>query len=68
MRGRPRAKPNRKADVTAAPGSVCLPFPIRPDFLAQIVIPRDLSQVEADRLCAFVKVLALPDDADKSGA
>jgi hypothetical protein len=37
------------------------PFPIRPKFLAQIVIPRDLTKEEADRLCAFVMSLAAPE-------
>lgn len=38
--------------------SLALPFPLRPGFLAQIVIPRDLSKPEADRLCAFIQALA----------
>lgn len=38
--------------------SLALPFPLRPNYLAQIVIPRDMTKMEADRLCAFVISLA----------
>lgn len=34
------------------------PFPVRPNFMAQLVIPRDMTKAEADRLCAFVMSLA----------
>ncbi|MEP6571295.1 MAG: hypothetical protein ABJD11_01325 [Gemmatimonadota bacterium] len=36
-----------------------LPFPIRPDFLAQVIVPRDLSMQEARRLGAFLLTLAV---------
>lgn len=36
-----------------------LPFPLRPDFLAQVVIPRDLTSDEARRLGAFLLTLAI---------
>lgn len=35
-----------------------LDYPLRPDFLAQVVVPRDLKADEARRLCAFVMTLA----------
>lgn len=35
-----------------------LPYPIRTDFLAQVVIPRDLTVEEAKRLGAFLLTLA----------
>ena len=35
-------------------------FPIAVDFTAQLVIPRDLGEVEAARLCAFIKALVVP--------
>ena len=38
--------------------SLAMPFPLRPGFLAQIVIPRDLTKPEAERLCAFIQALA----------
>ena len=37
--------------------SIALPFPLRPAYLAQIVIPLDLTKDEAERLCAFVRSL-----------
>jgi hypothetical protein len=43
---------------TATDSSLALPFPLRPGFLAQVVIPRDLSKDEAARLCAFIQALA----------
>ncbi len=43
---------------TATESSLALPFPLRPGFLAQVVIPRDLSKDEATRLCAFIQALA----------
>lgn len=44
----------------ATPTSLVLPFPLRPDFAAQIILPRDMTKAEADRLCAFIQALALP--------
>lgn len=38
--------------------SLMMPFPLRPTFVAQLVIPRDLSKDEAERLCAFIRALA----------
>ena len=38
--------------------SLALPFPLRPTFLAQIVIPRDLTKDEARRLAVFIDSLA----------
>jgi len=35
-----------------------LDYPLRPDFLAQVVVPRDLKADEARRLCAFLMTLA----------
>jgi hypothetical protein len=42
----------------AATGGLAMPFPLRSDFLAQIVIPRNLSTDEARRLSAFILTLA----------
>lgn len=33
-------------------------FPLRSDFLAQLVLPRDMKTIEAQRLCAFIRALA----------
>jgi hypothetical protein len=35
-----------------------MPFPLRPTFLAQVVIPRDLTKEEARRLGVFIDSLA----------
>ncbi len=38
--------------------SLVMPFPLRPNFLAQIVVPRDMTNEEGKRLCQFVMALA----------
>lgn len=38
--------------------NLAMPFPLRANYLAQVVIPRDLTREEADRLCAFIQALA----------
>lgn len=43
----------------ATEANLVLPFPLRPDYLAQIVIPRDMTKDEAGRLCAFIQALAI---------
>jgi hypothetical protein len=55
------APPTAPLGAGVAPGSEALPlpFPIRPDFLAQVVVPRDLSMQEARRLGAFLLTLAV---------
>lgn len=35
-----------------------IPFPLRADFLAEVVIPRDMTKDEAKRLMAFIDALA----------
>lgn len=39
----------------------CYEYPLRPNFLAQAVLPRNLTSQEAARLCAFIMTLAQPD-------
>lgn len=41
-----------------APSGLVMPYPVRQDFLAQVVIPRDLTVEEAKRLGAFIMTLA----------
>jgi hypothetical protein len=43
----------------ATEANLALPFPLRPGYLAQVVIPRDMTKAEASRLCAFIQTLAL---------
>lgn len=53
-----RSKPERDMKEAAPSNGLSLSFPLRPDFLAQIVIPRDLSVTEARRLGAFILTLS----------
>ncbi len=40
-----------------------LPFPMK-NAMAQLVVPRNLTKAEADRLCAFVQSLVQPQPKD----
>lgn len=50
--------PATQVKGTATEFSLAIPFPLRPNFLAQVVIPRDLTKEEAKRLSAFIDALA----------
>jgi hypothetical protein len=54
----PAAHSHMQARAAATDTSLALPFPLRPTFLAQVVIPRDLTKDEAKRLAAFLDSLA----------
>lgn len=43
--------------VASSELKLTIPFPLRSSFIAQVVIPRDLTKEEAKRLCAFVEAL-----------
>ena len=45
--------------ATATETSLTLPFNLRPDFLAQVTVPRDLTKDEAKRLSTFIDALAI---------
>lgn len=51
----PHAVPPR---ASASDTSLTLPFPLRPDFLAQVTVPRDMTKDEAKRLAIFIDALA----------
>lgn len=53
-----QSSPTKPVVGVATETSLALPFPLRPGFLAQIVIPRDLTQDEATRLGVFIQALA----------
>lgn len=57
----PRPETPAHPGSPTAPTSLGLPlsYPLRPDFLAQVVIPRDLTAEEARRLGAFLLTLAV---------
>jgi hypothetical protein len=40
-------------------GGLTLAFPLRSDFLVQLVLPRDIKSDETERLCAFIRTLAM---------
>ncbi len=54
----PKASEKRGAETMASSG-LTLSFPLRSDFLAQVVIPRDLTAIEARRLGAFLLTIAV---------
>lgn len=53
-----QAPSSRHVTGAATETSLMMPFPLRPTFLAQIIIPRDLTKDEAARLCNFIQALA----------
>lgn len=53
------AAPHRVATSAVTDTSLMLPFPLRPAFLAQLIVPRDMTKDEAARLCAFIQALAV---------
>jgi hypothetical protein len=63
---RPASRPRARVPVSAAgpaperseTGGVALSFPVRPGFLAQVVVPADLTVDEARRMGAFLLTLA----------
>lgn len=61
---RPEKADNARPIVT--PG-LSLEFPMRPDFLAQVVIPRDMKVDEAKRLSRFILTLALDFQPNDNG-
>ena len=61
--GRPR--PN--APAPARPDGIALEYPLRPDLLAQVVVPRDLTVEEARRMGAFLVTLAVDFKPSTSG-
>lgn len=54
----PPPPPAHGIPAGSASAGLPLSFPLRPDFLAQVVIPRDLTAEEARRLGAFLLTLA----------
>jgi hypothetical protein len=58
-RSRPRSQPApAPASESSEPGGVALSFPVRPGFLAQVMVPADLTVDEARRMGAFLLTLA----------
>lgn len=64
------AKPSEEVTTAGPPpraprSGLSLEYPLRPDFLAQVVVPLDMKVDEARRLCAFVMTLAADFDPMK---
>jgi hypothetical protein len=53
----PSDKPEKESAYIAS--DLTLSYPLRSDFLAQVVIPRDLTTTEAKRLGAFLLTTAI---------
>jgi hypothetical protein len=53
------ARPRSSAPAPALPDGIALEYPLRPDLLAQVVVPRDLTVEEAQRMGAFLVTLAV---------
>jgi hypothetical protein len=52
-------KVNADEDKHQHQNSVSLSFPIRPDFMAQFILPKDMTTKEAKKLAAYFEVLAI---------
>jgi hypothetical protein len=57
-RTQPPVSPSRPAEDRSGEAGVSLSFPVRPGFLAQVVVPADLTVDEARRMGAFLLTLA----------
>jgi hypothetical protein len=58
----------RKPPPQSVPRSICHQFPLRPNYIAQVVVPTDLTREEADRLRAFLMSMAVPEVSDRTEA
>ena len=61
------ARPRPSGPAPALPGGIALEYPLRPDLLAQVVVPRDLTVEEARRMGAFLVTLAVDFKPSSSG-
>ena len=57
--GTPPAESIGTAASLTTPGSLAMAYPLRENFVAQIVLPRNLTNDEARRVCAFIRTLAM---------
>jgi hypothetical protein len=65
---RPRPSgPGPSGPAPARPDGIALEYPLRPDLLAQVVVPRDLTVEEARRMGAFLVTLAVDFKPSSSG-
>ena len=52
---------HRMADGPPPSMAINYSLPLRPNFLVQMILPRDLNPREVKRLCAFIETLAMPE-------
>ncbi|HET7468518.1 MAG TPA: hypothetical protein VFJ81_02545 [Gemmatimonadales bacterium] len=55
----PALRPRSGDPALSRPNSMALEYPLRSDLLAQVVVPRDLTVEEAQRMGAFLLTLAV---------
>lgn len=53
------SSPPTGREISMSAGGLPYPYPLRSDFLAQVVVPRDLTVEEAKRLGAFLLTIAV---------
>jgi len=46
--------------TTVRTAALCYDYPLRPNYIAQLVVPRDMTTAEAERLCKFINALVMP--------
>ncbi|MDX2260083.1 MAG: hypothetical protein SFU84_00120 [Gemmatimonadales bacterium] len=63
--GKAESQPPSHSPPATPTSGLSFAFPLRQDFLAQLVVPRDMKLEEAQRLCAFVRALAVDITTDK---
>lgn len=58
------ATPPPSPPLSNLPGSIVFPIPVRNDVVVQLHnLPMDLTPMEAERICAVIKALALPNES-----
>lgn len=57
--GAAERSPSLPTPVQAGVRLVVYPFPVRPDVFAELKLPADLTAEEAERLCGFLRSVAL---------
>ena len=60
-------RPRPSGPAPARSDDIALEYPLRPDLLAQVVVPRDLTVEEARRMGAFLVTLAVDFKPSSSG-
>jgi hypothetical protein len=46
--------------------AIAYPYPLRDQFTAQLLLPRDITKHEADRLIAFLHSLVIDEESESS--